>query len=151
MKDEERAVGQEAESPAGPRHGRVDVARQRVGRIGVEPVEDQDLEFAPFGGGEDRGIIFLALNANIKRQFEFIQRSYVNDGNAFRQGFDEDPITGRGGRMVIQGERGKAPIVCSLPQFVEMRGGEYFFVPSLEAIRWIASDRSQADASGRSS
>jgi hypothetical protein len=34
---------------------------------------------------------------------------------------------------------GKPPFICAkLPQFVETRGGDYFFLPSLTALRMIA-------------
>jgi hypothetical protein len=46
--------------------------------------------------------------------------------------------------MVIQGDtakpKGLPPFVCfDPPTFVETRGGDYFFVPSLTALRQIAS------------
>ncbi|MEP6690182.1 MAG: dyp-type peroxidase [Gemmatimonadaceae bacterium] len=94
------------------------------------------------------GVIFMALNASIERQFEFVQREWMNYGNDFRQGNDRDPITGaRDGhdRMVIQGHAGaevRAPHVCrGLEQFAVTRGGAYFFIPGLTALRLIADGR----------
>jgi Dyp-type peroxidase family len=103
------------------------------------------------------GVIFMAVNASIERQFEFVQREWMNYGNDFRQGNDRDPITGTRdtpGRMVIQGSvetrsvNGRVtttvrpPHVCrGLEQFAVTRGGAYFFLPSLTALRLIAAGR----------
>ena len=93
------------------------------------------------------GVIFMALCASIERQFEFVQREWVNYGNDFRQGDDRDPLLGnRVGedRMIIQSDPNasepRPPHVCTgLPQFVTTRGGEYIFIPGLEALRLIAT------------
>ena len=45
------------------------------------------------------------------------------------------------GRFVVQGDTTPAnpPFVCShLPDFVELRGGDYFFLPSITALGMIA-------------
>jgi Dyp-type peroxidase family len=98
----------------------------------------------------DHGIIFMALNASIRRQFEFVQQQWMNYGNDFRLANDKDPLVGnqgvddRGhgtGQMVIQTSESdpRPPFFCSkIPRFVETRGGEYFFIPSLTALRMIA-------------
>ena len=95
------------------------------------------------------GVVFMALNASIERQFEFVQREWMNYGNDFRQGNDRDPVLGnRQGesRFVVQGDGdasdGKVrPMhICrGLPQFVTVRGGEYFFLPSITALAMIGS------------
>lgn len=93
------------------------------------------------------GVVFVALNASLERQFEFVQREWLNYGNDFRQGNDRDPILGnrdREARAVIQGDaspdRQRPMHVCKgLPQFVTTRGGEYFFVPGMTALRAIAT------------
>ena len=41
-----------------------------------------------------QGLIFLCLNIDITRQFEFIQTQWVNFGNDLKQGSDRDPIIG---------------------------------------------------------
>jgi hypothetical protein len=48
---------------------------------------------------------------------------------------------GGSGRLVVQGEARSTnpPFVCSnLPNFVELRGGDYFFLPSITALGMIA-------------
>jgi Dyp-type peroxidase family len=92
------------------------------------------------------GVMFMSISASIERQFEFVQREWMNYGNDFRQGNDRDPLLGnRDGqdRMIIQSDPANpdapAPHFCvGLPQFVTTRGGEYFFIPGIEALRSIA-------------
>lgn len=93
---------------------------------------------------EERGIIFMALNANLSRQFEFIQQQWVEYGNDAKQGNDKDPLMGNHGghgKFVVQGDMSAAnpPYICShLPSFVELRGGDYFFVPSITGLGMLA-------------
>ena len=88
----------------------------------------------------DHGLAVVILNADIARQFEFVQQQWIDYGNNFKLGNDKDIILGTNngeGSAVIQGD---PPFVCpKLPQFVECRGGDYFFIPSLTALRMIAN------------
>jgi deferrochelatase/peroxidase EfeB len=92
----------------------------------------------------ERGVIFMALNASISRQFEFVQQQWVSYGNDAHLGNEKDLLMGshsEGEKYVIQGDtsRDNPPFVCtSLPNFVELRGGEYFFLPSITALGMIA-------------
>jgi Dyp-type peroxidase family len=93
---------------------------------------------------EERGVIFMALNASLSRQFEFVQQQWVQYGNDARLGNEKDMLMGNHGvheRYVVQGDRSRTnpPFICSnLPNFVELRGGDYFFVPSITALGMIA-------------
>jgi Dyp-type peroxidase family len=98
--------------------------------------------------GEDHGIVFMAIGASIRRQFEFVQQQWMNYGNDFQLANEKDALLGnhgqneRGGTgtMVVQSdpEQPEPPFFCAkIPRFVETRGGEYFFVPSLTALRMI--------------
>ena len=101
---------------------------------------------APVSDAGEHGIVFMAINASIERQFEFVQRHWANHGNDFLQGDDPDPMIGfHDGthKALIQGDpaslAARPPFVCaSLPQFVETRGGDYFFVPGLTGLRLLA-------------
>ena len=89
--------------------------------------------------GQDRGLVFVGLAASISRQFESIQRQWLNDGNSFHLGADSDFLLGApSGKMTIQGE----PPFFLAPQgpFVMMRGGEYLFVPGITALAAIADN-----------
>jgi deferrochelatase/peroxidase EfeB len=98
---------------------------------------------------DPRGVVFLAYMTGIERQFEFVQREWINYGNDFQQGNDKDPLVGDNdglGRMVVPGDErmGRPPVLCTgLPRFVTVKGGGYFFVPGLTALRLIAADRLQ--------
>lgn len=107
----------------------------------------------PYGKAEtpdskdgNHGTIIMTICASIKRQFEFVVQQWINYGNDFRLGNDKDPIVGNhgpeGGRMIIEGSKDIAPyFVSKIPQFIEPRGGEYFFIPSITALRMIATGR----------
>ena len=91
-----------------------------------------------------RGIVFIAFNASIERQFEFVQQQWMNFGNDFLLGNDRDPLvgnrTGLDDKLIIQGDgNGRAPwLSTSLPTFVVTKGGDYFFMPSLAGLRFLA-------------
>jgi hypothetical protein len=92
----------------------------------------------------DRGIVFIALNACLSRQFEFVQQQWIAYGNDARVGNEKDLLMGShapGEKYAIQGDMSpdNPPFFCTeLPNFVELRGGEYFFVPSMTALGMIA-------------
>jgi deferrochelatase/peroxidase EfeB len=102
----------------------------------------------PYGGINDphdeHGIVMLALCASLSRQFEFVQQQWLNYGLDFSLGNDTCPVVGNHGedaRFVIAAdpESGHPPFIArNIPQFVSMRGGDYFFIPSLTALRMIA-------------
>ena len=103
--------------------------------------------FAPSAAGDDQehGVIFIAVCASLSRQFEFILQQWINYGMDFNVGNDTCPLLGDhqgGAKFVIQSDpaSGRSPFIMDeLPQFVTSRGGEYFFLPSITALRMIAS------------
>ncbi|HMC09346.1 MAG TPA: dyp-type peroxidase [Actinomycetota bacterium] len=109
------------------------VSRHRMIRRGIPYGE-------PFPkGSSDRGLLFMAAMASLKRQFEFVQGQWLNDGNIFHLGADRDPFAGDqqcNGKMTIQGCPPK--FISGIPPLVVTRGGEYFFKPGIAALRWLA-------------
>ncbi|MDV7143986.1 hypothetical protein R3X27_14960 [Tropicimonas sp. TH_r6] len=91
-------------------------------------------------GGEERGVLFLCLNADIERQFEFVQQTW-NMSRQFHGLTDEvDAIIGRGkkgGQLTIPTARGPV-IVQGFQDVVRVRGGGYFFLPGRNALRYLA-------------
>ncbi len=110
----------------------------------VTPLIDSQPEQFPSGGGV--GLLFQSFQANLKDQFEFIQQAWVNNPKfpfsnpAGNSGID--PIIGQGGTAADRdynwptkyGEPGE-PTEASFAQFVKMKGGEYFFAPSIEGLK----------------
>ena len=92
----------------------------------------------------EHGIVMLATCASLSRQFEFVQQQWLDYGLDFGAGNDTCPLVGNHGpdaKFVIAAEPGSglAPFIASgLPQAVSARGGDYFFVPSMTALRMIA-------------
>ncbi len=91
-------------------------------------------------GGVERGLVFIALCASLRRQFEFIQQTWVNNAK-FAELYDErDPmVSAGGGRFTLQGEPVRRRI--TLPRFVVMKGGAYFFLPGIRALEWLGQPR----------
>jgi Dyp-type peroxidase family len=90
--------------------------------------------------GQDRGLVFTCFQTSIARQFELIQRIWVNDGDAFGLADDKDFLIGNGegsNKMTVQG---KPPhFLAPQPGFVTTRGGEYLFRPGIAALRAIGA------------
>jgi deferrochelatase/peroxidase EfeB len=110
----------------------------------------------PYGAVKDRtrddgnhGIIIMMLNASINRQFEFVQQQWINYGNDFKAANDKEILLGNHtpdgefpSKAVIQVDPNSKDvpyILSNIPRLVETRGGEYFFLPSMTALRMIAS------------
>jgi Dyp-type peroxidase family len=124
------------------------VHRRRISRRGLpygppappenEPADARELD------ATDRGIVFMALNANLARQFEFVQQQWISYGNDAHLGNEKDILIGchgEGERFGIQGDTSAAnpPFFCTgLPNFTELRGGDYFFLPSITALGMLA-------------
>jgi deferrochelatase/peroxidase EfeB len=94
-----------------------------------------------------RGLHFICLNANISRQFEFLQNAWMVSTKFSGLTGESDPLLGN--RQPIPGcpvtsdftvpkEGGLRHRFSGLPQFVTVRGGAYFFLPSLRALRYFA-------------
>ena len=91
--------------------------------------------------GVNRGGVFILVGAHIKRQFEFMQSQWITDGDFIRHGREQDPILGnsQGDGIFTIPKRPVRRRLHGLPQFVVVRGGEYCFMPGLNALKWLAS------------
>ena len=86
--------------------------------------------------GEDRGLLFMCLNTDIARQFEFVQQTWLLNPDFATLSNEVDPLVGPDGRMTIREEPLRRTI--HVKTFVQMAGGDYFFLPSLPALRYLA-------------
>jgi Dyp-type peroxidase family len=91
--------------------------------------------------GADRGLIFAFVGAHLGRQFEFVQSEWINDGIFIGAGKDNDPVVGStgDGRDFSIPRKPLRRRLQGIPNFVVTRGGEYGFMPSLSALRWLAN------------
>ncbi|HZG00194.1 MAG TPA: Dyp-type peroxidase [Chitinophagales bacterium] len=85
------------------------------------------------------GLLFMCFQANIANQFEFIQANWVNNPNFPSSGDGSDPILGQGltstGRFAAAYNDPATLQTHSFNSFVTMKGGEYFFAPSLKFLK----------------
>jgi deferrochelatase/peroxidase EfeB len=96
------------------------------------------------------GLLFMSYQASIEKQFEFIQQRWANRSD-FPSDQPEgpgtigiDPIIGQGDRNVpgdFATEWGNAGTLkpATFEQFVHLKGGEYFFAPSMHFLKNIAT------------
>ena len=92
-----------------------------------------------YGTHEDGGLHFICLNANLARQYEFVQHTWVNNP-AFNGLYgEEDPVIGPriGPTRFTEPAQPVRRRLHGLPRFVQMRGGAYFFLPGVAALRFL--------------
>ena len=95
----------------------------------------------------ERGLHFMSINADISRQFEFLQNGWINN-QKFNGLYDErDPLIAnhhnpqdarKTGTFRIPGD-GMRTRITDLPEFVQVKGGAYFFIPGLRALSFLAN------------
>jgi hypothetical protein len=82
------------------------------------------------------------LNADLVRQFEFVQATWAASPKFGGLYDDADPVIGSRGQLgssLTIPERPFRRRYRHLPQFATVVGGGYFFLPSLRALRYLAS------------
>jgi Dyp-type peroxidase family len=124
-----------------PRHATAAGRRHLMARRGqtygrrTDDVEGEDTlpRDRPTG---DVGLLFMAFNASLGKQFEYTQKRLANHADATSPA---DPLIGQGPRRRLRsptewgGSRTKT--TDPIQQAVTMKGGEYFFMPSLPFLR----------------
>lgn len=85
----------------------------------------------------------MCLNVDIERQFEFIQQNWVNAPRFHGLDDEVDPITGQHDQYSrFSMPTSKGPVTLkNWTSFVTMKGGGYFFLPSLSALDYLAEPR----------
>jgi deferrochelatase/peroxidase EfeB len=95
------------------------------------------------------GLHFICLNANIARQFEFVQGAWLASAKFAGLSGESDPLLGNRlpfpagqptDRFTQPTADGPCRVATALPQFIHVRGGAYFFLPGLRALAWLLRD-----------
>ncbi|SDD03672.1 Dyp-type peroxidase family [Massilia sp. PDC64] len=106
------------------------------------PKWSRDVTAADDAKGE-RGIFFIFISARAYDTIEFFQQEWINRGNFIDLADERDPVVGlheTPGTFTIP----DTPVrrrVDGVTTFNRLRGGEYLFMPSLTALRWIGAGR----------
>ena len=88
-----------------------------------------------------RGLYFIFISAKAMATMEFLQQEWINNGNFMSLGEERDPNVGLqedGATFTIPQEPVRRRI-HGIETFNVLRGGEYFFMPSLPALSWLAT------------
>jgi Dyp-type peroxidase family len=127
--------------------GKDESNRHRIARRGItygpEFVEGE----VPYGGGpvpeddRDRGLLFICYQSSIERGFEFIQTQWANKPDFPDADSGQDPIISQN---VANPPFTIPPNVHLVTErWVITTGGEYFFSPSISALRHLAGETAQ--------
>ncbi len=89
--------------------------------------------------GKERGIAAFIGCASLVRQFEFAMNVWANDPNFHELGNERDPFVGTqdGSYDMTIPKRPIRKKITGLPAFTTVRGGAYFFLPSIKALRYL--------------
>ena len=96
------------------------------------------------------GLYFIFLSAKAMATMEFLQGEWINNGNFMSLGDERDPNVGlqeEGATFTIPQQPVRRRI-HGIQTFNVLRGGEYFFMPSLSALRWIGASATPAGSDG---
>jgi len=95
--------------------------------------------------GVERGIAAFIGCASLIRQFEFAMNVWVNDPTFKDLGNERDPIVGTqdGTFDMTIPNRPIRKRIKGLPSFTTIRGGAYFFLPGIRALRFLARGHSE--------
>ena len=131
------------QKPPGEEEGR----RRRILRRGLpfgESFDPDSQSDSPSGADpqfpNDRGLCFVCYQRSIRDQFEFIQHAWANQDSVPKSGDGVDPVVSSSSPERSFSLPGGAIDPVSLPkQWVTTSGGEYFFSPSIRALKELSS------------
>jgi Dyp-type peroxidase family len=127
--------------------GKAESNRHRILRRGIAYGPEFEETEPPYPGSgpvpdtQDRGLLFLCYQASIERGFEFIQSQWVNQPNFPQNEDGDDPIIAERDepRPFTLPRKEGDPLHLSFHQWVRTTGGEYFFAPSIAALRQLSA------------
>ncbi len=111
----------------------LDIAnRHRILRRGRPYIRDEG------GEDEEKGLLFCCFNANIERQFEFVQQSWVNAPTFHGLRREPDPLMDPVGKGSFTIPTSNGPVQLNdMQTYVTMKGGGYFFMPGRATLRYL--------------
>jgi deferrochelatase/peroxidase EfeB len=91
--------------------------------------------------GIERGIAAIVGCASLVRQFESAMNIWTNDANFHERGNERDPFVGTldGSFDITTPNRPIWKKVVGLSAFTTIRGGAYFFLPGIKALRYLTA------------
>jgi len=108
----------------------------------VAPSMDPEHILVAKPDGEERGVHFVCFMADIERQYEMVQHTWVNNPKYGGLSDEVDPMLGAppetGGTFTVQATPLRRSLT-GISRFVTVRGAAYLFMPSLRAVRYLAS------------
>src|SRR5690554_4609242 len=114
----------------------------------LEPGKIMDME----ADNKERGLHFICLVTDIRRQFEFVQNNWINFPKFGGLEHDADPLVGNhykdGEFKTDEFSIPTYPVkekLTGLPNFTLIRGGGYFFFPGIKAIQFLAHYEKSSD------
>jgi Dyp-type peroxidase family len=125
---------------------------RRIVRRGIPygPRIERDDSGAPLKGrvryleGEEAGpigLLFLCAQSDIENQFEFLQASWANKSDHPRgRPWGRDTIIGQGGTNHVALDAEHPAVTTDVDPVVTLRGGDYFFAPSIGCLRGLLDD-----------
>lgn len=91
---------------------------------------------------EKRGLLFVCYQSSLENSFQFVQRAWSNTETFPTSRTGHDPLIGQAKNEGLLhtnlhdvNEEDLDPGLGPFPKTVTMRGGEYFFVPSISALK----------------
>jgi Dyp-type peroxidase family len=131
-----------AQEPPGEEEGR----RRRILRRGIPFGASFDPDSEPDSPAaadprfpNDRGLCFVCYQRSIRDQFEFIQQEWANQDSVPKPGDGVDPVASQASPERLFRLPGGAIDPVKLPnQWVTTTGGEYFFSPSISALKQLS-------------
>lgn len=93
--------------------------------------------------GKNPGLLFMCLNGDIERQFEFIQQTWLASPSFHGLTGEQDPIIGDGvsaSGYTLPSRDGPVRLRPP-PRLVTTLGGGYFFVPGKRLLAFLAGER----------
>jgi deferrochelatase/peroxidase EfeB len=94
-------------------------------------------------GGRSPGILFMCLNGDLERQFEFVQQTWLRNPAFHGLTCEKDPLLGDGeeGACSFTVPTRQGPIrLKPMPAVTTLRGGGYFFLPGKRLINYLCAE-----------